>query len=114
VFRTGEPFDEDLLRLFDLFVDLFCAELDAPRRVAILVAEGVRPEDFFTVVAEEIARVVEVPLCGSRGDIGSSSDGSSRASVVVTPSPVAAVVSSRWAANSPAASGSFGSGQAPS
>ena len=37
-------------------------ELNALRRVATLVAEGVRPQDLFAVVAEEVARVVEVPL----------------------------------------------------
>ena len=37
-------------------------ELGALRRVATLVAEGVRPQDLFAVVAEEVARVVEVPL----------------------------------------------------
>jgi PAS domain S-box-containing protein len=38
------------------------AELDALRRVATLVAEGVQPQDLFAVVAEEVARVVAVPL----------------------------------------------------
>jgi signal transduction histidine kinase len=37
-------------------------ELSALRRVATLVAEGVEPHDLFAVVAEEVARVVEVPL----------------------------------------------------
>ena len=37
-------------------------ELDALRRVATLVAGGVRPQDLFAVVAEEVARVVDVPL----------------------------------------------------
>jgi signal transduction histidine kinase len=37
-------------------------ELSALRRVATLVAEGVRPQDLFVVVAEEVARVVNVPL----------------------------------------------------
>jgi signal transduction histidine kinase len=36
-------------------------ELSALRRVATLVAEGVRPQDLFAVVAEEVARVVGVP-----------------------------------------------------
>jgi signal transduction histidine kinase len=36
--------------------------LSALRRVATLVAEGVQPQDLFAVVAEEIARVVDVPL----------------------------------------------------
>jgi PAS domain S-box-containing protein len=38
------------------------SEQRALRRVATLVAEGVEPDDLFAVVAEEIARVIEVPL----------------------------------------------------
>jgi PAS domain S-box-containing protein len=38
------------------------AELDALRRVATLVAEGVQPQVLFAVVAEEVARVVGIPL----------------------------------------------------
>jgi signal transduction histidine kinase len=37
-------------------------ELSALRRVATLVAEGVQPPDLFAVVAQEVARVVNVPL----------------------------------------------------
>jgi signal transduction histidine kinase len=37
-------------------------ELDALRHVATLVAEGVQPQDLFAVVAEQVARVVNVPL----------------------------------------------------
>jgi signal transduction histidine kinase len=37
-------------------------ELASLRRVATLVAEGVQPRDLFAVVAEEVARVVSVPL----------------------------------------------------
>jgi signal transduction histidine kinase len=37
-------------------------ELSALRHVATLVAEGARPQDLFAVVAEEVARVVDVPL----------------------------------------------------
>ncbi len=37
-------------------------ELSALHRVATLVAEGVQPQDLFAVVAEEVARVVTVPL----------------------------------------------------
>ena len=37
-------------------------ELRALHRVATLVAEGVQPQDLFAVVAEQIARVVNVPL----------------------------------------------------
>jgi signal transduction histidine kinase len=37
-------------------------ELSALRRVATLVAEGAQPQDLFAVVAEEVARVVNVPL----------------------------------------------------
>ncbi|MCU1355049.1 MAG: domain S-box [Acidimicrobiales bacterium] len=37
-------------------------ELSALHRVATLVAEGVQPQDLFAVVAEEVARVVVVPL----------------------------------------------------
>jgi GAF domain-containing protein len=37
-------------------------ELNALRRVATLVAEGVQPQDLFAVVAEQVARVVNVPL----------------------------------------------------
>jgi signal transduction histidine kinase len=37
-------------------------ELSALRRVATLVAESVQPQDLFAVVAEEVARVVDVPL----------------------------------------------------
>ncbi len=37
-------------------------ELSALRRIATLVAEGVQPQDLFAVVAEEVARVVNVPL----------------------------------------------------
>jgi signal transduction histidine kinase len=40
------------------------AELSALRRVAMLVAEGVQPLDLFAVVAEEVARVVDVPIVG--------------------------------------------------
>jgi len=36
--------------------------LTALRRVATLVAEAVQPQDLFAVVAEEVARVVKVPL----------------------------------------------------
>jgi PAS domain S-box-containing protein len=36
------------------------AELDALHRVATLVAGGVRPQDLFAVVAEEVSRVVDV------------------------------------------------------
>jgi signal transduction histidine kinase len=36
--------------------------LSALRRVATLAAEGVQPQDLFAVVAEEIARVIDVPL----------------------------------------------------
>jgi PAS domain S-box-containing protein len=38
------------------------AELSALHRVATLVAEAVQPQDLFAVVAEEVARVVDVPL----------------------------------------------------
>jgi PAS domain S-box-containing protein len=38
------------------------AELSALRRVATLVADGARPENLFAVVAEEVARVVDVPV----------------------------------------------------
>jgi PAS domain S-box-containing protein len=38
------------------------AELNALRRVATLVAEGAQPQALFAVVAEEVARVVDVPL----------------------------------------------------
>jgi PAS domain S-box-containing protein len=38
------------------------AELGALRRVATLAAEGVAPSDLFAVVAEEVARVVDVPF----------------------------------------------------
>jgi PAS domain S-box-containing protein len=38
------------------------AELSALRHVATLVAEAVQPQDLFAVVAEEVARVVDVPL----------------------------------------------------
>jgi PAS domain S-box-containing protein len=38
------------------------AQLDALRRVATLVAEGVEPQDVFAVVAEEVARVVDLSL----------------------------------------------------
>jgi hypothetical protein len=38
------------------------AELSALRRVATLVAQRVPPDELFSVVAEEIARVVDVPL----------------------------------------------------
>jgi PAS domain S-box-containing protein len=41
---------------------LASAELSALRRVATLVAEAVQPQDLFAVVAEEVARVVNVPL----------------------------------------------------
>jgi hypothetical protein len=37
-------------------------ELSALRRIATLAAEGVAPSDLFAVVAEEAARVVNVPL----------------------------------------------------
>src|SRR4029077_3440181 len=38
------------------------AELDALRRVATLAADGVAPSELFAIVAEEVARVVNVPL----------------------------------------------------
>ncbi|MDX6400451.1 MAG: hypothetical protein QOF27_1057 [Gaiellaceae bacterium] len=38
------------------------AELSALRRIATLVAGGVQPQDLFAVVAEEIARVVNIPI----------------------------------------------------
>src|SRR3954465_3014433 len=37
-------------------------ELGSLRRVATLVAEGVQTQDLFAVVAEEVARVVNVPI----------------------------------------------------
>jgi PAS domain S-box-containing protein len=37
-------------------------QLSAVRRVATLVAKGAQPQDLFAVVAEEVARVVNVPL----------------------------------------------------
>jgi signal transduction histidine kinase len=37
-------------------------ELGALHRVATLVAEGIQPQDLFAVVAEQVARVVDVPL----------------------------------------------------
>jgi signal transduction histidine kinase len=37
-------------------------ELSALRHVATLVAEGVQPQDLFAVAAEQVARVVNVPL----------------------------------------------------
>jgi len=37
-------------------------ELNALRHVATLVAAGVQPQELFAVVAEEVARVVDVPL----------------------------------------------------
>jgi signal transduction histidine kinase len=37
-------------------------ELGALHRVATLVAESVKPQDLFAVVAEEVARIVNVPL----------------------------------------------------
>ena len=36
--------------------------LAAVRRVATLVAEGIEPQELFAVVAEQVARVVDVPL----------------------------------------------------
>jgi signal transduction histidine kinase len=43
-------------------LDVANDELSALRRVATLVAEGVRPQDVFAVVAEEVGRIVDVPL----------------------------------------------------
>jgi signal transduction histidine kinase len=40
------------------------AELNALRRIATLVAKGVQPLSLFALVAEEVARVVEVPTVG--------------------------------------------------
>jgi signal transduction histidine kinase len=40
------------------------AELEALRRIATLVAEGVQPLELFAVVAEEVAHVVDVPIVG--------------------------------------------------
>ena len=37
-------------------------ELSAMRHIATLAAEGVAPADLFAVVAEEVARVVDVPI----------------------------------------------------
>jgi hypothetical protein len=37
-------------------------ELSALRHIATLAAEGVAPADLFAVVAEEVARVVAVPI----------------------------------------------------
>jgi GAF domain-containing protein len=45
---------EDLTRLV--------AEQAALRRVATLVAEGARPDDLFALLAEQVARVLDVPL----------------------------------------------------
>jgi PAS domain S-box-containing protein len=39
-------------------------ELGALRRVATLAAQGVAPSDLFAVVAEEVARVIDVPRVG--------------------------------------------------
>jgi PAS domain S-box-containing protein len=41
------------------------AQLSALQRLATLVAEGVQPQDLFAVVAEEVARLFDVPLVGS-------------------------------------------------
>jgi signal transduction histidine kinase len=56
--------DELEAKVAERTVELHLAndELSALRRVATLVAKGVRPEDLFAVVAEEIARVVDAPL----------------------------------------------------
>jgi GAF domain len=40
------------------------AELEALRRLAKLVAEGIEPGDLFTLVASEVAQVVGVPIVG--------------------------------------------------
>jgi signal transduction histidine kinase len=64
-------------------------ELSALRHVATLAAEGVTPSDLFAVVAEEVARVVNVPrvsvaryeLDGTATDCGSFPPGAPVASV---------------------------------
>jgi signal transduction histidine kinase len=56
--------DELEVKVAERTAELYVAndELSALRRVATLVAEGVQPQDLFAVVAEEVARVVDVPL----------------------------------------------------
>jgi signal transduction histidine kinase len=56
--------DELELKVAERTTELHVAndELSALRRVATLVAEGVQPQGLFAVVAEEVARVLEIPL----------------------------------------------------
>jgi len=56
--------DELEVKVAERTAELYVAndELSALRRVATLVADGVQPQDLFAVVAEEVARVVGVPL----------------------------------------------------
>jgi signal transduction histidine kinase len=75
VMRRGSP---------DVTDDLVAGdELKALRHVATLVAEGVPPEDLFAVVAEEIARVVGVPMVSvARFDRDGSAVGCARYSSI--------------------------------
>jgi GAF domain-containing protein len=62
--RSSQPADNELAGVGSDVTNRrgALAELDALRRVATLVARRVQPEEVFAVVAEEIARLVAIPL----------------------------------------------------
>jgi signal transduction histidine kinase len=67
--------------------------LSALRRVATLVADGVQPQDLFAVVAEEVARVVDVPLVSV---VRYELDGSATECASYSPEELVVVVGKRW------------------
>jgi len=69
------------------------AELSALRRVATLVAEGAQPSDLFAVVAEEVGRVVAVPLVSV---VRYESDGTVTECASYSPDGPVFDVGSRW------------------
>jgi PAS domain S-box-containing protein len=69
------------------------AELSALRRVATLVAEEVQPAELFAVVAEEVARVVDVPRVSvARYEL----DGTARDCASFPPGAPVSSVAKRW------------------
>jgi PAS domain S-box-containing protein len=65
----------------------------ALRRVATLVAHGTSPEDLFAVVAEEVTRVVDVPLAIV---VRYDSDGTAVDCASFPPAPDISTVGQRW------------------